>query len=244
MTDSNSPAIIARDLHRSFLAGSVRQDVLKGMSIDIQCGQLTLIMGPSGSGKTTLLSILGGLLKPDAGRVEALGIDLTTLAPDRLDRFRLEHCGFVFQGFNLFAALNAAEQVELVLKYLGVDAAAARTRAARALADVGLAAHAHQRPSALSGGEKQRVAIARSLVKQPRLIFADEPTSSLDSASGSIVTALLHRAARERDAAVIVVTHDHRLLPHADRVVYLEDGRITRDERPPAPLPISEPERV
>lgn len=236
MTALRVPAIAARDVRRSFSTGSVRQDVLKGVSIDIHAGELTLIMGPSGSGKTTLLAILSGLLKPDSGTIEALGIAITALAPAHLERFRLDHCGFVFQGFNLFAALTALEQVELVLKYIGVGADDARARSERALAEVDLMPQAHKRPAALSGGQKQRVAIARSLVKDPYLIFADEPTSALDGVSGGIVTALLHRAARERNAAVIVVTHDHRLLPHADRVIHLEDGRITRDERPrPAP---------
>jgi putative ABC transport system ATP-binding protein len=231
MTAPRAPAIVARDVHRAFSTGSVRQDVLKGISIDIHAGELTLIMGPSGSGKTTLLAILSGLLKPDSGTIEALGIALTALAPARLERFRLDYCGFVFQGFNLFAALTAIEQVELVLKYIGVDAADARARSERALAEVDLTPQAQLRPTALSGGQKQRVAIARALVKDPRLIFADEPTSNLDSVSGGSVIALLHRAAHARNAAVIVVTHDHRLLPHADRVIHLEDGRITRDER-------------
>jgi putative ABC transport system ATP-binding protein len=144
----------------------------------------------------------------------------------------------VFQGFNLFPALTAEEQVALPLTYQGLKSAEARRRAVEALAAVGLEARRHLRPLELSGGEKQRVAIARALAKQPQLIFADEPTSALDSANGQTVVRLLHEAARSRGAAVLCVTHDPRLLEHADRVVSLEDGQIRSDDgAPPVALP-------
>ena len=143
---------------------------------------------------------------------------------------RLQNCGFIFQGFNLFSALTALEQVLLVLQYAGITGAAAQARAEQALAEVDLTPRATLRPLELSGGEKQRVAIARSLVKNPPLLFADEPTSALDSHNGERVIALLHHAARVRNATILIVTHDPRLLKHADRVLYLEDGVITRDE--------------
>ena len=147
-----------------------------------------MVMGPSGSGKSTLVAVLSGLLRPDGGEVTALGADLWKRSPGRIDRFRLDHCGFVFQGFNLFPALTALQQVTTVLRYQGVPRRKARETAMQSLAEVGLEARAHQRPAALSGGEKQRVAIARALAKRPQLLFADEPTSSLDGENGQIVT--------------------------------------------------------
>ena len=227
------PTITARALKRSFQTGAIETPVLRGVTLDIFPGELTLIMGPSGSGKSTLLAVLSGLLKPDHGEVRVLDNDLTVLNDDALDRFRLQNCGFIFQGFNLFSALTALEQVLLVLQYADVTGAAAQMRAEQALAEVDLTPRATLRPLELSGGEKQRVAIARSLVKNPPLLFADEPTSALDSHNGERVIALLHHAARVRNATIVIVTHDPRLLKHADRVLHLEDGVITRDQRTP-----------
>ena len=168
----------------------------------------------------------------------ALGEDLWSRSAGRIDRFRLDHCGFVFQGFNLFPALTALQQVTTVLRYKGMTRKAARERAIEALTEVGLEQRMHQRPSELSGGEKQRVAIARALAKAPSLVFADEPTSALDGENGQMVIRLLRRAAKEHGAAVICVTHDPRLEAFADRVVHLEDGRILRtSRRPPQPPP-------
>ncbi|NCT68380.1 MAG: ABC transporter ATP-binding protein [Rhodanobacteraceae bacterium] len=225
-------ALIADSLSKSFVTGTVRTDVLRNLSVEIAAAELTLVSGPSGCGKSTLLAILSGLLRPDAGRVIALGQDLGRLKPVELDRFRLLHTGFVFQGFNLFPALDAVEQVALPLGYLGLSDAAARERARDALAEVGLASRMHLKPAALSGGEKQRVAIARALAKEPQLLFADEPTSALDAANGQIVIDTLHRIARAHRATVLCVSHDPRLIAHADRVLAMEDGRILSDRRP------------
>ncbi len=224
-------SIAAEGIERSFATGKTVNRVLKGIALDIRPGELTLIIGPSGSGKSTLIAVLSGLLRPDAGRVSVLGADLWSLPQSRIDAFRLENCGFVFQGFNLFSALTAREQVMLPLKYMGVTGNRAREAAEAVLTEVGLGAQMNLRPLELSGGEKQRVAIARALVKRPRLIFADEPTSSLDSENGRIVISLLHKAAQERGATVVAVSHDQRLMTHSDRVVTLEDGEIRRDER-------------
>lgn len=224
-------AISGTALGKSYRSGNVTTTVLRGLSLEIGLGELTLVSGPSGCGKSTLLSLLGGLLKPDAGRVQALGIDLWTLAARDLERFRLEHTGFVFQGFNLFSALSALEQVLLPLGYLGLDAGAARLRAEEALAEVGLSDRLAMRPAALSGGEKQRVAIARALAKQPQLLFADEPTSALDAASGQRVIEILHRIARRHNCAVLCVSHDPRLIGQSDRVLQMEDGCILTDRR-------------
>jgi putative ABC transport system ATP-binding protein len=225
-------ALIAESLNKSFVSGAVRTDVLRGLSIEIAAGELTLVSGPSGCGKSTLLAILSGLLRPDGGRVQALGQELARLKPVELERFRLLHTGFVFQGFNLFPALTALEQVALPLGYLGLGNEIARRRARAALEEVGLASRMLLKPAELSGGEKQRVAIARALAKEPQLLFADEPTSALDAANGQIVIDTLHRIARTHGATVLCVSHDPRLTTHADRVLVMEDGKILSDRRP------------
>jgi putative ABC transport system ATP-binding protein len=224
-------AIAAHGLYKRFKTGRTHIEVLKRVDFDALHGDVTMVMGPSGSGKSTLIAALSGLLKPDDGHVTGLGEDLWNLKPTRLDRFRLDHCGFIFQGFNLFSALTALQQVEIILKYQGLPRREAREKAAHALSEVGLESKLHQRPSELSGGEKQRVAIARALAKDPQLIFADEPTSALDGENGQVVIKLLHRAAKQHGAAVICVTHDPRLETYADRVIHLEDGRILDDRR-------------
>ncbi|MFA7270495.1 MAG: ABC transporter ATP-binding protein [Sterolibacterium sp.] len=226
-------AIRATALEKSYRTGRVDTVVLRGLSLEIGLGELTLVSGPSGCGKSTLLSLLGGLQHPDAGQVQALGVSLWSLADKDLERFRLEHTGFVFQGFNLFGALTALEQVMLPLGYLGLDRATARVRAQEALAEVDMTERAHLRPSALSGGEKQRVAIARALAKQPQLLFADEPTSALDAANGHRVIEILHRIARHHGCAVLCVSHDPRLFDQSDRILQMEDGRILTDRRQP-----------
>lgn len=241
-----SDAIRATGLYKAFKTGRTKIEVLKRVDFDASHGDLTMVMGPSGSGKSTLIAALSGLLRPDEGAVASLGQDLWSLPAGKIDRFRLDHCGFIFQGFNLFPALTALQQVTTVLKYQNVEPGEARKRAADALTDVGLGHRLDQRPSELSGGEKQRVAIARALAKRPHLIFADEPTSALDGENGQIVIRLLQQAARERGAAVICVTHDHRLEAYADRVIHIDDGRITDDVRldrsiAPAASPSTEP---
>jgi putative ABC transport system ATP-binding protein len=225
------PTLRSVGISKAFVTGKIRTQVIKDSSVDILPGELTLVVGPSGSGKSTMLSMMSGLLRPDTGHVFALDTDLWALSERDLDRFRLNNCGFVFQGFNLFNSLTALENVILPLQYLGTPGKEASRRAQGALDEVGLHEHSHLRPAELSGGEKQRVAIARALVKEPALIFADEPTSSLDKTNGQIVVDLLQRIAREHGATVLGVTHDPRLLSHADRVIHLEDGVVVRDER-------------
>ncbi len=229
---ATAPALQAEGIAKTFISGHVRTQVLRDLSLRIEPAELTLISGPSGCGKSTLLAILSGLQSVDAGRVTALGSDLGHLDSRALERFRLHHTGFVFQGFNLFPALTALEQVELPLDYLGLSRAQARERATQSLAEVGLAHRRHLRPTELSGGEKQRVAIARALAKQPELLFADEPTSSLDAENGQTIIDLLHRIARAHDTTVLCVSHDPRLIHHADRVIAMEDGRVLSDRRP------------
>jgi putative ABC transport system ATP-binding protein len=226
----------ARGLVKSFKTGRIEARVLKGVDFSARHGDVTMVMGPSGSGKSTLIAALSGLLRPDAGEVTALGQTLWKLSPGKIDRFRLDHCGFIFQGFNLFASLTALQQVATVLKYTGLDPDEARRTATEALTEVGLAKRLHLRPAELSGGEKQRVAIARAIAKKPKLLFADEPTSALDGENGQVVIRLLRRAAKEHGAAVICVTHDPRLEDYADRVIQIEDGLITETHAAHAPL--------
>ena len=224
-------AIEAKGLVKRFKTGRSWVEVLKGVDFDARHGDLTMVMGPSGSGKSTLVACLSGLLRPDEGQVTALGQDLWNLKTARIDRFRLDHCGFIFQGSNLFSALSALDQVTTVLKHTGLSKDEARRRARTALEEVGLGHRLNMRPAELSGGEKQRVAIARALAKSPRLLFADEPTSALDGENGQIVIKLLQRAAKAHGAAVICVTHDPRLEAYADRIIHIEDGRILDDRR-------------
>lgn len=227
----SSFTIESEGITKSYGPANNRIQVLKDLSLSVHPGELTLCVGPSGSGKSTLVSALSGLLSPDTGRVRLLGEDLWAMDEHERDEFRLRNCGFVFQGFNLFAALTALENVLLPLSFMGIPAAEARERAHVALEEVGLAARSHLLPAELSGGEKQRTAIARAIAKNPRLIFADEPTSALDKENGQRVVDILHRFARTHGATILGVTHDPRLLSHADRVIHLEDGLILRDTR-------------
>ncbi|MGH7027900.1 ABC transporter ATP-binding protein [Brevundimonas sp.] len=225
-------AIEAKGLVKRFKSGKNYVEVLKGVNFDARHGDLTMVMGPSGSGKSTLIAALSGLLKPEEGRVDALDMDdMWSFSSGKIDKFRLDHCGFIFQGFNLFPALSALQQVTTVLKFQGLTPDQARKRATLALEEVGLGHRLHQRPAALSGGEKQRVAIARALAKDPQILFADEPTSALDGENGQVVIKLLRRAATEHGAAVVCVTHDPRLEAWADRVIHIEDGVIIDDQR-------------
>ncbi|HUW53118.1 MAG TPA: ABC transporter ATP-binding protein [Rhodanobacter sp.] len=229
------PALQAIGISKAFVSGKLRTQVLENFSLRIEAGELTLISGPSGCGKSTLLAILSGLQKVDSGRVLALGSELGQLDLRALERFRLQHTGFVFQGFNLFPALSAFEQVELPLNHMGLSRDEARARARRSLEEVGMAPRMKLRPSELSGGEKQRVAIARALAKEPELLFADEPTSALDAANGQMIIDILHRIAHAHGTTVLCVSHDPRVVVHADRVLAMEDGRILSDRRTHAP---------
>jgi putative ABC transport system ATP-binding protein len=222
-------ALTASGIAKTYTTGKISTPVLDGLDIALRERELALVLGPSGSGKSTLLAILSGLLRPDRGYVVALGEELWKLSQTERERFRLRHTGFVFQGFNLFPALTAVEQVMLPLGYLGLDQRSAYNRALAALEEVGLGSRVQLRPMEMSGGEKQRVAIARALAKKPQLLFADEPTSALDSVNGKLVIDSLHRIARTFGATVVCVSHDHRLAASADRVVTIADGKILSD---------------
>jgi len=223
-----TPSLSGRELTRTFGSGDTKFTAVHETSLDIFPGQMVLLMGPSGSGKSTLLALLSGLLRPDSGRVLALGEDLWQRSDGERKQFRLRHYGFIFQGHNLYPSLTARQQLELMLRWgEGTCGRDARRRADEMLELLGLGPKAGLRPDHLSGGEKQRVAIGRALVKAPSFCFADEPTSALDWAQGQQVVELLHAAAHERGATVLIVSHDHRLIPYADQTFHLEDGRLT-----------------
>jgi putative ABC transport system ATP-binding protein len=235
----SEPVLVARHLHRSFGAGAGRVQVLRDVSLELCRGEVLLLLGPSGSGKSTLLAVISGLLRPDEGDVRVLDKDLWRVSERARERFRLHHFGFIFQGFNLFPTLTAREQLEMVVRWgEGGPRREARQRVAEMLDRFGLGPRANLRADQLSGGEKQRVAIGRALLKKPRFCFADEPTGSLDWEHGEQVVRLLHSAARERGAVVFMVGHDPRLVPYADRVLRLIDGQLI-ESAPAAPTEAS-----
>ena len=225
----SDPILQGLELSRAFGDGATVTRAVDQVSLEVHRGQFVLMMGPSGSGKSTLLAILSGLLTPDEGRVVCMGEDIWSLNDKEREQFRLDHCGFIFQGYNLFPALTARQQLEIVARWgQGATAAEARDLADSMLQNLRMLDRAHLRPAQLSGGEKQRVAIGRALIKAPDLLFADEPTSALDWSHGEEVVKLLRSLSKDYGTTVVCVTHDHRLVPFADRMIDLEDGRLKR----------------
>jgi putative ABC transport system ATP-binding protein len=228
-------ALRATHLTHSFGTGERRADALRDVSLQVAAGEFALIMGPSGSGKSTLLAILSGLLRPDRGQVLVRDTDLWGLSEREREAFRLRHFGFLFQGYNLFPTLTAREQLEMVVQWgQGGTRRQAARRAAEVLEFLGLRRQGDLLPGELSGGEKQRVAVGRALIREPEFCFADEPTSALDWEHGRQVVELLSEAARQRGAAVLVVSHEPRITPYASHVYHLEDGSIVSTNRPSA----------
>jgi putative ABC transport system ATP-binding protein len=239
---SRAPVIRARGLSKLYEEGSTQLCALSDVDLDIGSGQLTLLMGPSGSGKTTLLSILGCILRQTHGSLELLGESVTALPEKELPRIRREAIGFVFQGFNLFPTLTATENIELALDVRGIRGKDAHQRAEDLLREVGLLDRKDAFPSDLSGGQKQRVAIARALAGEPPILLADEPTAALDSTSGRAVIELLQRLAHQHGRAIVMVTHDPRVLAYGDRILHLEDGSLIREES--AQIPSTSPDEL
>ena len=216
----------ATGVTKVFGEGETAVRAVDSVDLAVSAGEMVLIMGPSGSGKTTLLTMLGGLLRPTAGSIFIDETDITTLSDAQLTPVRRKSVGFIFQSFNLWETLSVEENIELTLNMAGVSGAAAKNRARTLLEDRGLGSRLRFRARELSGGEKQRVSIARALANEPRLLLADEPTANLDSKHGRDVMHLLHDISRSGDRAVVVVSHDQRIREVADRVLWLEDGRI------------------
>jgi putative ABC transport system ATP-binding protein len=226
MPEQDEVVLEVRGLSKVFGTGDGAVHAVEGVDLTIRRGEIVLIMGPSGSGKTTLLTMIGGLLRPTSGSAVIQDVCITSLPESRLPEVRRHRVGFVFQAFNLLDALSAVENVELALNVAGVTGRAARERAETLLVDSGLSHRLHFRPRTLSGGEKQRVSIARAIANAPLLILADEPTANLDSKHGHDVMILLRDLARRERRSVVVVSHDHRIREIADRVLWLEDGRF------------------
>jgi putative ABC transport system ATP-binding protein len=215
----------------AFGANGVSTQVLFGIDLKIELGELTMLVGPSGCGKTTLLSILSGTLTPSSGMVEIMQEPISSMSDSAKVLLRRRRIGFVFQQYNLLPALTAAENAAMPLVADGIPLQRAVRRAGEVLATLGMRAHSDKLPRQLSGGQQQRVAIARAIVHSPSLLVADEPTAALDADSGRQVMDLLKSAATAADRAVLVVTHDNRIFHYADRIVAMEDGRIIGDSR-------------
>lgn len=223
--------IAVRDVTKLFGRGEATTRALDGVTLDVLGGDVLLLLGPSGSGKTTLLSVMGCILRPTTGTVVVNGTDVSALREHELPSIRKAHIGFVFQAFNLFGTLTCRQNVALALDIRGVDRRTAHAEATRLLQQVGLGDKIHAYPAELSGGQKQRVAIARALAGSPAVVLADEPTGALDTQNAHSIMRLFTQLAHERGCAVVIVTHDTRMLGYADRVLRMEDGRIVSDTR-------------
>jgi len=219
-------AIIVRDVTKTYAEGGASVAALSGVDLEIHSGEIVMLVGPSGSGKTTLLSIMGCILQASSGSIRIAGQEVGHLRENELPRVRLDHIGFVFQGFNLFPTLTAGENIELMLDLKGVRGPQAHKLAYELLDRVGLAGKFDVVPANLSGGQKQRVAVARALAGDPKIILADEPTAALDSHTGRTIMEMMRDLAHERGRAVLIVTHDPRVLEFADRTIRIEDGMI------------------
>ena len=211
------------------MSGPVALHVLNDIDLDIRTGEMLAIVGASGVGKSTLLHILGGLDRPTSGRVFYRDVDVFGLDSDRLARFRNEHVGFVFQFHHLLPEFSALENVMLPALIRGTERVAAAENASKVLADVGLGGRVHHRPGELSGGEQQRVAVARALVQNPDAVLADEPTGNLDAHTGEAVHELLKKINKERGITFVIVTHNDRLAIRADRVLRMADGKLHQE---------------
>ena len=226
----SEPIIIVDDIHKSYLMGKEAVPALRGVSLEIQRGEIVCLMGPSGSGKTTLLNIIGGLDEPSRGHIIVEGANLVSLNENELARLRLQKMGFIFQNYNLLGNFTAQENVESPMVLAKIGRRERQQRARDLLQKVDLGDRAHHYPSELSGGQQQRVAIARALVNQPAILLADEPTGNLDSQSGKEIMDLLLKLNQEQKTTIVLVTHDPNVAAHAQRIVQLFDGLIKAPE--------------
>jgi putative ABC transport system ATP-binding protein len=228
----SEPVIQIQQLNYFFGEGELKKQVLFDINLSIDAGEIVIMTGPSGSGKTTVLTLVGGLRSAHSGSLRVLGQELCGASPAQLVEAR-RHNGYIFQAHNLHRSLTALQNVAMGLEVQGTFSKAERyDRASEILQHVGLEERLHYRPDSLSGGQKQRVAIARALVSHPKLVLADEPTAALDSKSGRDVVNLMQRLAKEQGCTILMVTHDNRILDVADRIVHMEDGRLSNQSKP------------
>jgi putative ABC transport system ATP-binding protein len=226
-------AVVCRGVAKTYGEGSAAVHALRGVDLTVARGELLMMVGPSGCGKTTLISVIAGILDRDAGECTVFGQDFSAMRGEARTKLRGRTLGFVFQAFNLLPSLTAAQNVAVPLMLLGERRGKAEARGKELLSRVGLGDKVNKKPSELSGGQQQRVAIARALVHDPRLVVCDEPTSALDHETGHNVMELLKEIATGKDRALIVVTHDARIFPFADRIARMDDGRVTSIDAPP-----------
>lgn len=224
-----TPILSLQDVSRHFGSGDSRVDAVKQTTVDVNKGELVALVGPSGSGKSTLLSIAGALLRPSEGSVKLGGDDISALKGTGRTRLRLERIGFIFQGSNLVSFLTGVEQLQFMGKMLGLSSSEIDERASKLLDELGMEKRARHYPEQMSGGERQRIAIARALMNEPQLILADEPTASLDGQRGRQVVELLADEVHRRETAGILVTHDERLIDVCDRVLRIADGVVKEE---------------
>ncbi|MCX6094306.1 MAG: ABC transporter ATP-binding protein [Candidatus Bipolaricaulota bacterium] len=227
---SNSPLIQTIDLHKTYETGTVATPALRGVVLELREKEFTAVAGPSGSGKSTLLHLLGGLDRPTSGEILLEGRPMSTLSKDALARLRMTSIGFVFQAYNLIPVLTVLENTAFVLELQGVARAERIERARRILSELGIDQYADQFPQRISGGEQQRVAVARAVVSEPSIVLADEPTANLDTVTSLELIDLMRRLNRDKGATFLFATHDGRLLDRVNRLVTLVDGRIASDE--------------
>src|SRR5699024_189582 len=230
MGSERKPVIYAKGLYKIYRVGETQVRALNGVDLSIYPGEFCAIVGTSGSGKSTLLNMLAGLEKPTKGEIAIGRCRLDQMNENQLVRFRREAVGFIFQSFNLIPSMNALENVALPLSFRGVPKKIRLARAARLLKTVGLAEHLFHKPSQMSGGQQQRVGVARALVVDPAIIFADEPTGNLDSATSAEVMELMQKVVREQKKTLVMVTHDNHLAGFADRIFHIIDGKIVKIE--------------
>jgi putative ABC transport system ATP-binding protein len=223
--------ITTKNIEKVFNTGAVEFKALRGIDLEIEAGEFTVIAGPSGSGKTTLLNIIGTLDAPTEGSLTFKGQEISNLSESEKSDLRLNHIGFVFQAYNLINVLSAAENVEYILHLQGAKKATKRARALELLEHVGLVGLEDRRPNELSGGQQQRVAVARALASNPELVLADEPTANLDQTSGNELMELLVKLNKEEGRTFVISSHDPMVIGHAKRVLHILDGRIVKDER-------------
>jgi len=228
---TENPVLRISSVSRTYEEGELRVHALRDVSLEIPRQLFTMIVGPSGSGKSTLLNIIGCIDRASSGSVVINGTDLSSLNDTQLTRFRADHIGFIFQGFNLMPVLSVFENVEYALVLAGAPKRERELATEKILRDVHLYDQRHQRPNQLSGGQKQRVAIARALVKRPLLVLADEPTANLDSKTGAAIVRLMREMQRSEKTTFLFSTHDPHLMSHADEVFTIQDGRIVNHER-------------